>query len=80
MGSFGRVMYGLNIDNGEVMAVKQVPISDITEANSLEKIKALEMEIDILSQLRHKNIVKYIGFTQEVAYFNIFLEYVGGTC
>jgi len=77
-GSFGRVMFGLNKDTGEVMAVKQVPISDITGSNTLEKIKALEIEIDILSQLNHKNIVRYIGSSREDDNFNIFLEYEGG--
>eukprot|EP00826_Nyctotherus_ovalis_P048442 TRINITY_DN570_c0_g3_i1.p1 TRINITY_DN570_c0_g3~~TRINITY_DN570_c0_g3_i1.p1 ORF type:complete len:277 (-),score=68.04 TRINITY_DN570_c0_g3_i1:241-1071(-) len=60
------------------MAVKQVPIVDLTEENTLEKIKALEVEIDILSQLKHKNIVRYIGSSREQEYLNIFLEYEGG--
>ncbi len=72
-------MFGLNKDSGEVIAVKQVPICDITEANGLEKIKSLEVEIEILSQLRHKNIVRYIGSSQDEQYFNIFLEYESGT-
>ena len=77
-GSFGSVVFGLNKDTGEVMAVKQVPISDLTETNTLEKIKALEIEIEILSQLKHKNIVRYIGSSQDDQFFNIFLEYEGG--
>lgn len=60
------------------MAVKQVPILDIDETNTLEKIKALEIEIEILSRLQHKNIVRYIGSSREQEYFNIFLEYEGG--
>ena len=77
-GSFGSVVFGLNKDTGEVMAVKQVPVYDIAESNTLERIKALEVEIEILSRLQHKNIVRYIGSSCEDEYFNIFLEYEGG--
>jgi serine/threonine protein kinase len=76
-GSFGNVVFGLNKDTGEVMAVKQVPIVDLTEENILEKIKALEVEIELLSQLEHKNIVRYIGSSREQEFLNIFLEYEG---
>eukprot|EP00826_Nyctotherus_ovalis_P065013 TRINITY_DN9546_c0_g1_i1.p1 TRINITY_DN9546_c0_g1~~TRINITY_DN9546_c0_g1_i1.p1 ORF type:complete len:303 (+),score=50.86 TRINITY_DN9546_c0_g1_i1:583-1491(+) len=60
------------------MAVKQVPIVSISEINALEKIRALEVEIEILSRLQHKNIVRYIGSSREKEHFNIFLEYEGG--
>lgn len=78
VGSFGSVVYGLNKDTGEVMAVKQVPIFNIEETNTLERIRVLEAEIEILSRLQHKNIVRYIGSSRESEYFNIFLEYEGG--
>ena len=60
------------------MAVKQVLLSEFRNANMIEKIKALEQEIEILSQLQHKNIVRYLGTTRDEEYFNIFLEYEGG--
>jgi serine/threonine protein kinase len=78
MGSFGNVYFGLNKDTGEVMAAKQVQVSNIDEINTLKRIKALEVEIDILSRFQHTNIVKYIGSSREEGYFNIFLEYEGG--
>jgi serine/threonine protein kinase len=71
-------VFGLNKDTGEVMAVKQVPVNDIARSNTLERIRALEVEIEILSKLQHKNIVRYIGSSREDEYFNIFLEYEGG--
>ncbi len=61
------------------MAVKQVLLSEFRNANMIEKIKALEQEIEILSHLNHKNIVRYIGTTRDDQYFNIFLEYEAGT-
>ena len=77
-GSFGRVLYGFDTETGKVMAVKQVLLSEFKNANMIEKIKALEQEIEILSQLQHKNIVRYIGTTRDDQYFNIFLEYEAG--
>ena len=72
------MVFGLNKNTGEVMAVKQVPIVDLCEENTLQRIKALEVEIEILSQLNQKNIVRYIGSSREEEYLNIFLEYEGG--
>lgn len=79
MGSFGRVVYGFNMETGQVMAVKQVLLSDFNNDNMTEKIKALEQEIEILSPLQHKNIVRYLGATRDSQHFNIFLEYEAGT-
>ncbi len=79
IGSFGRVVYGLNTETGQVMAVKQVLLSEFTSSAMTEKIKALELEIEILSQLRHKNIVRYLGTTRDDEHFNIFLEYEAGS-
>ncbi len=45
---------------------------------SIKRIKSLEIEIDVLSELRHKNIVRYIGTSRNSDNFNIFLEYVTG--
>ena len=59
------------------MAVKQVPIIE-SKDSSLKKIEALQVEIDLLSQLSHVNIVKYKVTTKENEYLNIFLEYEAG--
>lgn len=61
-----------------VMAVKQVLLSEFRNANMIEKIQALEREIEILSKLQHKNIVRYLGTTRDDEYFDIFLEYEAG--
>ena len=39
---------------------------------------ALDSEIQMLSQLKHKNIVKYIGKRNDGNTYSIFLEYVAG--
>jgi hypothetical protein len=73
-GAFGVVYLGLNIDTGELMAVKQMA----TEEVSKKELASLENEINLLRNLRHPNIVRYIGTELTSASLSIFLEYVPG--
>jgi len=74
-GSYGSVHMALNIKTGELMAVKQVPILD---GSVTEPVENLQREIEILSSLRHNNIVRYLGTAREDNTLNIFLEYITG--
>ncbi|KAE9618964.1 hypothetical protein Lal_00046993 [Lupinus albus] len=79
-GAFGQVYMGMNLDSGELLAVKQVLIA----ANSASKekaqahIKELEEEVKLLKDLSHPNIVRYLGTVREEDTINIFLEFVSG--
>lgn len=73
-GAFGIVYLGLNIDTGELMAVKQMA----TEEVSKKELSSLENEINLLRNLRHPNIVRYIGTELTTTSLSIFLEYVPG--
>ncbi|EXB50596.1 Mitogen-activated protein kinase kinase kinase ANP1 [Morus notabilis] len=79
-GAFGRVYMGMNLDSGELLAVKQVLIA----ANSASKekaqahIKELEEEVKLLKTLSHQNIVRYLGTVREEDNLNILLEFVPG--
>ncbi|KAM1250847.1 hypothetical protein ACFX13_034142 [Malus domestica] len=79
-GAFGRVYMGMNLDSGELLAVKQVLIA----ANSASKekaqahIKELEEEVKLLKNLSHPNIVRYLGTVREEDTLNILLEFVPG--
>lgn len=73
-GAFGVVYLGLNIDTGELMAVKQMA----TEEVSKRELSSLENEISLLRNLRHPNIVRYIGTELTQTALSIFLEYVPG--
>jgi serine/threonine protein kinase/WD40 repeat protein len=73
-GAFGVVYLGLNIDTGELMAVKQMA----TEEVSKRELGSLENEINLLRNLRHPNIVRYIGTELTNSALSIFLEYVPG--
>ncbi|XP_031378437.1 mitogen-activated protein kinase kinase kinase NPK1 isoform X2 [Punica granatum] len=79
-GAFGRVYMGMNLDSGELLAVKQVLIA----ANSASKektqtqIRELEEEVKLLKNLSHPNIVRYLGTAREEDSLNILLEFVPG--
>ncbi|XP_058208495.1 mitogen-activated protein kinase kinase kinase NPK1-like isoform X2 [Rhododendron vialii] len=79
-GAFGRVYMGMNLDSGELLAIKQVSIA----ANSASKektqahIRELEEEVNLLKNLSHPNIVRYLGTAREEESLNILLEFVPG--
>ncbi|CAH2038517.1 unnamed protein product [Thlaspi arvense] len=79
-GAFGTVYMGMNLDSGELLAVKQVLIAancaskDKTQAH----IQELEEEVKLLKNLSHPNIVRYLGTVREDDTLNILLEFVPG--
>lgn len=82
-GSFGSVYLALHAITGELLAVKQVesPAPGANSANDNRKknmIEALKREIGLLRDLKHANIVQYLGCSSSGEHLNIFLEYVAG--
>jgi mitogen-activated protein kinase kinase kinase len=82
-GSFGCVYLALHAVTGELLAVKQVeaPSPGANSQNDSRKksmIEALKREISLLRDLRHANIVQYLGCSSSTEHLNIFLEYVPG--
>jgi mitogen-activated protein kinase kinase kinase len=91
-GSFGSVYIALHAVTGELMAVKQVempdrvPVGDsgdaaataALDAKKNTMVEALKHEIGLLRELKHPNIVQYLGSNTEETRLNIFLEYVPG--
>ncbi|XP_057485670.1 mitogen-activated protein kinase kinase kinase NPK1-like [Actinidia eriantha] len=79
-GAFGRVYMGMNLDSGELLAVKQVSIA-VTSASkdkTQAHIRELEEEVKLLKNLSHPNIVRYLGTAREEESLNILLEFVPG--
>ena len=72
-GSFGTVYLGMG-DTGRLVAVKQ------TQAVQGPTKEAEEMlgEIQLLAQLRHANIVSYLGSAFVESHFVIVMEYIAG--
>ncbi|XP_061348476.1 mitogen-activated protein kinase kinase kinase NPK1 [Gastrolobium bilobum] len=79
-GAFGQVYVGMNLDSGELLAVKQVLIasSSASKEKAQAHVKELEDEVKLLKDLSHPNIVRYLGTVREEDTLNIFLEFVSG--
>lgn len=79
-GAFGSVYRGMDNETGTLMAVKQVSLGfgSASAAKVAEHIKSLEAEVNLLKQLDHPNIVRYLGTEKTSKVLNIFLEYVPG--
>ncbi|CAH1415928.1 unnamed protein product [Lactuca virosa] len=74
-GTFGTVYVGSNRETGALCAMKEVEILP-DDPKSVESIKQLEQEINVLSQLKHPNIVQYYGSEIVGNRLYIYLEYV----
>ena len=89
-GAFGAVYLGLNLDSGELIAVKQVEVamggagsagsSGKLPAAVASRLREVEGEVALLRRLQHPSIVRYIGAETDEArgVLSIFLEYVPG--
>ncbi|KAL8162671.1 hypothetical protein V2J09_014160 [Rumex salicifolius] len=79
-GGFGRVYMGMNLDSGELLAVKQVclPAKGVSNVKTQAHIKELEEEVKLLKNLSHPNIVRYLGTATDSEALNILLEFVPG--
>merc|ERR1712137_581513 len=70
-GGYGRVFRGLNMLNGQFVAIKEVNFTKDTDTASITQ------EIRILQRLRHNNIVRYIdSHMAQPGCLHIVLEYV----
>jgi mitogen-activated protein kinase kinase kinase len=82
-GSFGSVYLALHAVTGELMAVKQVEVPSTTGPSQMDQrktnmVEALKHEIGLLRDMKHQNIVQYLGSNSDEQHLNIFLEYVPG--
>ncbi|KAF2263447.1 Ste11-type MAPKK kinase [Lojkania enalia] len=82
-GSFGSVYLALHAVTGELMAVKQVELPSPSGTSQMDQkktnmVEALKHEIGLLRDLKHQNIVQYLGSNSDENHLNIFLEYVPG--
>ena len=79
-GSYGKVYEALDEERGQLIAVKIIDKKRLNSfsSNSNSSISSIESEIEILSKLNHKNIIKYYGSLQSKNHLKIFLEYCEG--
>jgi serine/threonine protein kinase len=69
-GGYAVVYAAFNVNNGSSVAVKRFPL-DAIDAESLGNIEA---EIELMKNLNHPNIVKYVDTIRTKAYLHIVLE------
>eukprot|EP01083_Nonionella_stella_P112095 329333_1 len=73
-GASARVYLGLKDDNGQLMAVKQIPLDKLDDGMA----QHLESEVNILRSLKHPMVVQYFGAHRTKEHLNVFLEFVSG--
>ncbi|EHN03421.1 Ssk22p [Saccharomyces cerevisiae x Saccharomyces kudriavzevii VIN7] len=75
-GTFGQVYSAINLENGEILAVKEIKMHDI---KTMKKIFPLiKEEMTVLEMLNHPNVVQYYGVEVHRDKVNIFMEYCEG--
>ena len=71
-GQFGAVYRALNLNTGQMVAVKRIRLEGLKE----DEIAQLMKEVDLVKSLSHPSIVKYEGMARDDDTLNIVLEYV----
>jgi mitogen-activated protein kinase kinase kinase len=74
-GIFGDVVKAINRENGGILAVKRLSIQRNEDEYNNEAIDALKAEINVLREVEHDNIIRYIGSEIVDKEFCIYIEY-----
>lgn len=76
-GAYGQVFKALEMNTGQIFAVKQAQVTfdDESDRRFVEKLSA---ELAIVRELRHPNIVSYFGYEMKDSSLAVFMEYVPG--
>ena len=69
-GQFGSVYRALNLNTGQMVAVKRIRLQGLTE----DEVKQLMKEVDMVKSLQHPSIIKYEGMSRDSDTLNIVLE------
>lgn len=75
-GAFGSVYLALNLDNGSLMAVKEIKFQELSGLPNL--IKQIREELSVMEMLHHPNVVEYYGIEVHRDKVYIFEEYCQG--
>ncbi|KAJ6581497.1 hypothetical protein B0H19DRAFT_927936 [Mycena capillaripes] len=70
-GQFGSVYRALNLNTGQMVAVKRIRLEGLKE----DEVTTLMREVDLVKSLSHPSIVKYEGMARDQDTLSIVLEY-----
>eukprot|EP01107_Rhizomastix_libera_P008830 TRINITY_DN2432_c0_g1_i1.p1 TRINITY_DN2432_c0_g1~~TRINITY_DN2432_c0_g1_i1.p1 ORF type:complete len:996 (-),score=301.56 TRINITY_DN2432_c0_g1_i1:97-3084(-) len=73
-GAFGTVFSGLNVNTGEMLAVKICPV--VKNQKAMKQLEEFYKEVGVLRLLKHENIVRFLGASVKEENLFIFLEYI----
>jgi len=76
-GSLGRVFKALNVNTGQILAVKEIPI-DLNNESDANYIRDLQNEVSIMQELQHPHIVRYLGHDFMDNSLYMYLEHMPG--
>lgn len=71
-GAYGVVYKGIDIRTGRFVAIKQIPVARMGAAEAA----SVSNEIELLSKLRHPNIVKYVTVLRNASHISIVTEFM----
>ncbi|CAB4423426.1 unnamed protein product [Rhizophagus irregularis] len=75
-GAFGSVYLAVNLDTGDLMAVKEIRFQDPSSLTTL--YRSVKEEMSVMEMLDHPNIVSYYGIEVHRDKVYIFMEYCQG--
>ena len=75
-GAFGSVYLAVNLDNGSLMAVKEIRYQDVSPLPNL--YAQIKEELQVMEMLHHPNVVEYYGIEVHRDKIYIFEEYCQG--
>lgn len=75
-GAFGSVYLALNLDNGSLMAVKEIKFQELSGLPNL--FSQIKEELSVMEMLHHPNVVEYYGIEVHRDRVYIFEEYCQG--
>jgi mitogen-activated protein kinase kinase kinase len=75
-GSYGNVYLAINLDLGQLMAVKKIQLQDPSTSKML--LRSVTEEMKVMEMLHHPNIVNYYGIEVHRDKIFIFMEYCHG--
>ncbi|KAL0083438.1 kinase-like domain-containing protein [Phycomyces blakesleeanus] len=68
-GQFGTVYRALDMQTGEIVAIKRIKVENVDMDNDIM------LEVELLKSMASSSIVRYIGFVRDEEHLNIVLEY-----